>query len=240
SVGSALADAVLLSGVPENASAKADPTGWAFRRGRFSFRLENLCLTATIHGMTTLAQPIQYTPDDVERASHHDGKRYELIDGQLKEKNVGTRVLFVASRICDRLNAAFYPRFGFAAVEAMIYCFDRPNHGRKPDVVFISFGRLGSTTIPQGDIHVAPELVVEVLSPGNAGIEVEEKLNAYLDAGIQLVWIVNPDRRTIRAYRKDGTTRLYRENDALENEPLLPGLRLVAREVFPVEPTPNS
>jgi Uma2 family endonuclease len=186
--------------------------------------------------MTTLAQPVHLTPADVERASRRDGKRYELIDGELKEKNVGTRALFVASRICDRLNAAFYPGTGFAAVEAMIYCFDRRNHGRKPDVVFVTFERLGCRVIPDGDIHVAPDLVVEVLSPGNTGIEVEEKLNEYLDAGIRLIWIVNPDRRTIRIYRNDGTTRLYREKDTIENDPMLPGLRLTAGEIFPAEP----
>ncbi len=184
--------------------------------------------------MTTLAQPPQFTPEDVERASRHDGKRYELLDGDLKEKIVGTKALFVASRICDRLNAAFYPRLGFAAVEPMIYCFDRPRHGRKPDVVYVSFARLGTDVIPDGDIQVVPDLVVEVLSPGNGGIEIEEKLNEYLDAGILLIWIVNTDRRTIRLYRNDGTTRLYRESDAIENEPVLPGLRLIAGDIFPV------
>jgi Uma2 family endonuclease len=63
---------------------------------------------------------------------------------------------------------------------------------------------------------------------------VEEKLNEYLEAGARLVWIVNPDRRTIRVYRHDGTTRLYRETGVIENEPILPGFRMVVGEVFPV------
>jgi len=189
--------------------------------------------------MTTLAQPLHpaqplvLTPEDVERASNRDGKRYELLDGQLKEKIVGTEALFVASRIGERLNASQYPQHGFAACEVMIYCFDRPNHGRKPDVVFARFDRLPERRIPKGDLHVAPDLVVEVLYPGNGGIEVEEKLNEYLEARINLVWIVNPDRRTIRTYRQDGTTRLYHEKDAIENEPILPGLRMIVGEVFP-------
>jgi Uma2 family endonuclease len=183
--------------------------------------------------MSTLIPPAQLTPEDVERASERDGKLYELIDGELKEKIVGTEALFIASRISERLNVAMYPVRGFAAVEAMIYCFDRPNHGRKPDVIFVQLERLPDKKIPLGDLHLAPDLVVEVLSPGNAGIEIYDKLEEYLDAGVPLVWIVNPERRTIRVYRNDGTTHLYRGQDAIENEPLLPGFRLVTADVFP-------
>lgn len=171
---------------------------------------------------------------DVERASERDGKRYELLDGELKEKVVGFWALFIAVRIAERLNAHFYPHEGAASVEVMIYCFDRPNHGRKPDVVFVRRNRFPGNQIPDGDIRVAPDLVVEVLSPGNSGIELEDKLDEYLAAAAPMVWIVNPEARTIRVYRNDGTTRLFRAQDIIENEPLLPGFRLVVGEVFPV------
>lgn len=147
---------------------------------------------------------------------------------------MGTEALFIASRISDRLNASQYPQQGFAACEVMIYCFDRPNRGRKPDVVFARFEHFPDRRIPKGDLLFAPELVVEVLPPGNSGIEVEEKLNEYLEAKVRLVWIVNPDRHTIRVYCHDGTTRLYREKEVIENEPVLPGFRMVVGEVFPV------
>jgi Uma2 family endonuclease len=181
------------------------------------------------------SSPRQLTPEDVERASNRDSKRYELLDGELKEKTVGTEALFIASRISERLNASQYPQLGFAACEVMIYCFERPNHGRKPDVVFARFDRLPERRIPKGDLHFAPDLVVEVLSPGNSGIEFEEKLNEYLDAGVLLVWIVNPDRRTIRVYGQEGSTRLYRERGVIENELVLPKFRMAVGDVFPVK-----
>jgi Uma2 family endonuclease len=183
--------------------------------------------------MTIATPPIPLTPDDVERASERDGKRYELIDGELKEKVVGTRALFIASRIADRLNATFYPRVGFAVVEAMIYCFAPRNHGRKPDVTYVKLDRLPDKAIPEGDLLIAPDLVVEVLSPSNTGIDLEDKLDEYLAAGVPMVWIVNPDRRTIRVYRNDGTTRLFRADDKIADEPLLPGFSLKAGDVFP-------
>ena len=183
--------------------------------------------------MTTFASPIRLTPEEVERASKRDDKIYELIDGELKEKVVGTEALFVASRISERLNAAFYPHYGFSVCEGMVYCFDRPNHGRKPDVVFVQLKRLPERRIPTGDLHIAPDLVVEVISPGNLGTEMFDKLDEYLGAGIPMVWIVNPSNRTIRVYRDDGTTRLFHSADVIENDPLLPGLRLVVNDVMP-------
>jgi Uma2 family endonuclease len=183
--------------------------------------------------MATLSPAIPLTPEDVERASERDGKHYELIDGELKEKIVGAEALFVATRISERLNSALYPQQGFAAVELMIYCFERPDHGRKPDVAFVRLHRLPDRKIPKGNLRLAPDLAVEVLSPGNTGIELEDKLDEYLAADVSMVWIVNPDRRTIRIYRNDGTTRLFRAQDVIENEPLLPGFRLVVGDVFP-------
>jgi Uma2 family endonuclease len=183
--------------------------------------------------MAVVAPHLPLTPEDVERASNRDGKRYELIDGELKEKAVGFEALVIASRIAERLNAHFYPSTGVAAVEAPIYCFDRANHGRKPDVVYVMLDRLPNRAIPKGDLNFAPDLVVEVLSPGNTGIEIQDKLDEYLDAGIPLVWLVNPDSRTVRVFRHDGTTRLYRGQDAIEGDSLLPGFRLPLNDIFP-------
>ena len=69
-----------------------------------------------------------------------------------------------------------------AVVEPMVYCFGRRDHGRKPHVAFIRNDRLPEGKIPQGDLFVAPDLVVEVLSPSNSGTEVQRKLDEYLSA----------------------------------------------------------
>jgi Uma2 family endonuclease len=184
----------------------------------------------------SIVTPIQLTARDAELASERNSRRYELIDGELKEKEVGFWALFIAVRIAQHLNAQLYPHDGAAAVEVMIYCFDRPNHGRKPDVVYVRNRRFPGGVIPDGDIRLAPDLVVEVLSPGNSGIELEDKLDEYLAAGIGMVWIVNPERKTIRIYKTDGTTRLYRRQDVICDEPLLPGFKLVVGQAFPEPP----
>lgn len=186
--------------------------------------------------MSTLTAPAPLTPLDVEIAGERDAKLYELIDGELKEKVVGFKSQLIAGLIIQHLNAQFYPHEGAAAGEAMIYCFNGRNHGRKPDVVYVRMNRLPNGDIPDGDLMFAPDLVVEVLSPSNSGYEVEETLQEYLSAGIALVWIVHPDRRTVRVYRQDGTTKLFRHGDVIENEPALPGFRLLVGDVFPPVP----
>ncbi len=115
--------------------------------------------------MTTLTHSAHLTPDEVERASKRDAKLYELIDGELKEKNVGFEALVVAGKIVERLNSAFYPQTGVAAVEAMIYCFDRPNHGRKPDVVYVRLDRFPERKLPKGDLHFAPTWLPKFFLP---------------------------------------------------------------------------
>jgi Uma2 family endonuclease len=182
--------------------------------------------------MTMVAPTKQYTPLEVERASESDGKHYELVDGQLKEKLVGAEAIYIALRIALRLNALYDPRDGVALVEAMVYCFPS-GRGRKPDVSFFWKRRLPGEAVPKGDLYITPDLAVEVLSPGNSAIEIEEKLDEYLEAGVPFVWMVNPDPRTIRVYRSDGTTRLYRAGDVIENEPLLPGFRLAVADACP-------
>ena len=186
--------------------------------------------------MSTLTPPVPLTPEDVERASERDGKLYELIDGELREKKVGAKSLFIATRIAALLNAFFYPHTGFAACEVMVYCFQRKRHGRKPDVSYVRLNRLPNGTIPEGDLFVPPDLVVEVLSPNNSGEEVDEKLAEYLGARVGLVWIVSPARRTVRAFRQDGTHRMFEVHEVIEHEPALPGFRLAVSDVFPARP----
>lgn len=183
--------------------------------------------------MTTRTASALLSPLDVEIASERDGKSYELVRGELRERRVGCLSRFVATRICGRLNAVLYPRSGVAVVGAMTYCFARPDHGRKPDVIYVRMDRLPGKRIPRGDLYVVPELATEVLSPEGSAFESQGRLDEYLEAGVATVWIVNPEGRTIRIYRNDGTSRLFRAGDVIEHEPLLPGFRMVVGDAFP-------
>jgi Uma2 family endonuclease len=97
-----------------------------------------------------------------------------------------------------------------------------PDTVRAPDVAFISNTRLPDPP-PRGFAEMAPDLAVEVLSPGDTVREVAEKVADWLTAGARLVWVVDPIRTNARVYRADGTESLLGETDALDGDDVLPG-----------------
>jgi Uma2 family endonuclease len=66
--------------------------------------------------------------------------------------------------------------------------------------------------------------------------EVDQEVDDYLAAGVRLVWMVNPERRTVWVYRVDGPVRFLREPDELSGEDVLPGFRCLVSELFPPMP----
>lgn len=154
-------------------------------------------------------------------------KRTELVRGELRVREpAGYRHGDVAATSLIVLGA-FVREQGlgrvFAAETGFTLARD-PDTVRAPDVAFISTARL----LPRdtrGFAELAPDLVVEVLSPDDRPGEVLEKAGDWLKAGCRLVWIVDPIRRTGRVYRADGTLALLDEHDAFDGEDVLPGFR---------------
>ena len=79
---------------------------------------------------------------------------------------------------------------------------------------------------------IVPDLAVEVVSPNDLSEEVEEKVDEYLRAGVRLVWVVHPQRKTIRIHRADGTVQDLRQTDELSGEDVIAGFRCPVSEVF--------
>jgi len=77
-----------------------------------------------------------------------------------------------------------------------------------------------------------PLLAVEILSPSDTQEDILDKVHEYLDAGVPLVWSVEPIFRTVTAYRADGPPVLYNEQQDLTAEPHLPGFRVSVAELF--------
>jgi Uma2 family endonuclease len=175
-----------------------------------------------------------YTPEDLLAMANGDD--YELVDGQLVEKNMGTKSSWVSTQVGHRIQSFIdlHP-VGWLLTEASYQCFpDAPAKVRRPDVSFIHFGRLEDEELPDGHCPIAPDLVVEVTSPRDTHYEVAEKIEEYLSAGVSLVWIVNPHTRTVLVYRKDlDTVSFLHEADELSGEDVLPGFRCPVRDVFP-------
>ena len=103
---------------------------------------------------------------------------------------------------------------------------------RAPDVAYISVDRLPDGRLPQGFLAGAPDLAVEVLSPRDNPVEVQQKVRDYLEAGTRLVWVVAPRARSVTVYRADASARLVREPESLDGEDVLPGLTVSLADLF--------
>lgn len=105
-----------------------------------------------------------------------------------------------------------------------------PDTVRAPDVGFVRAERV-PTPRPRAYAEFAPDLAVEVLSPGDRPGEVLEKVADWLKAGTALVWVVDPERRAARVYRADGSEALLGTHDVLDGEEVLPGFMCALESV---------
>lgn len=115
--------------------------------------------------------------------------------------------------------------------EVGIYVRRDPDTIRAADLAVISKERYARSVSPSY-LDVAPELVVEILSPDDRWLDVTEKLSDYLAAGVDRVYVLDPRRRRIFAYRSLTQVAQFEEGQILEDPELLPELRLVLADLF--------
>lgn len=161
------------------------------------------------------------------------GRGYELVDGRLVEKRMGTLSSWVAGRILRILASLEDQGLGWVLPPDTGYqCFSDHQQVRKPDVSFIRTGRLPNNRLPSGYCTIAPDLAVEVLSPNDRVYDIEARIADYLAAGVTLLWLVNPETRMIQVIQPDGSSVRLSEADELTGGDVLPGLRCRVADLF--------
>jgi Uma2 family endonuclease len=183
--------------------------------------------------MNPVAAKQRIPPEDLLTMPNGDG--FELVNGALVERNMGWESSWIASRLSHFLTSfCDANQLGWVAgADASYQCFpDDPTKVRRPDVSFIRGDRLAADDRPEGHCRIAPDLAVEVISPNDLYSEVETKVDEYLRAGVQLVWVIDPPTRTVRVHRADGTLADLHEADQLSGENVLPGFRCAVRDLF--------
>ena len=161
-------------------------------------------------------------------------KRTELVRGVLVVREpAGYRHGEVAANIAFVVEAFVRPRAlgRVLAAETGFKLESNPDTVRAPDVAFIRADRV-PVPPPRGFPPIAPDLAVEVLAPDDRPGEVLAKVGDWLDAGSQLIWVVDPIRRLARVYRADGSESLLAESEALDGEDVLPGFSCPLAEVL--------
>jgi Uma2 family endonuclease len=183
-----------------------------------------------------MASTLRWTSADLA-ALPEDGKRYEIIDGELF---VSKQPHFYHQEVCSQIlrllsnwseqsglgRTVFAPGLIFADDDDVV-----------PDVAWLSHQRLAAALGKDGKLHSAPELVVEVLSPGaaNQRRDREVKLKLYSGRGVLEYWIIDWAARTVEIYRRQNAhLSLFVtlvSGDALES-PLLPGFSSGVNGIF--------
>jgi Uma2 family endonuclease len=173
------------------------------------------------------------TEQDVSDLQAREDRLYELVDGVLVEKPMGIRESCLAGLII-RLLGNFVDNYDLGLVTAPDGTLRlAPGLVRIPDVAFISWARLPRRQYPDEPIpDLAPDLAIEVLSPGNTEKEMARKVKDYFFAGTRLVWLVDPDKRTVLVYTAPDQWTRFSERQTLDGGAVLPGFRLPLAQLF--------
>ena len=168
-------------------------------------------------------------------ASASDGRKYELVEGELIETPpAGAPHGRSAMRLGGRLGRYVEEHaLGVAfAAETGFRLSSEPDTVLAPDAAFVSTERLPpGGELPEGFMDLAPDLVVEVVSPSDTAVQVQEKVDLWLRAGVRLIWVVFPKTRKVTVYQSD-EIRMLSEADQLSGAPVLPGFSCPVADIF--------
>jgi len=173
--------------------------------------------------------------DEEFMALPKDGHRYEIVNGELIDMgNSGALHGYVCSLLLATLvSYSLSEKLGIVFDSSTAFKMKNGNR-RSPDISFFAKERLqGITELPSGFLEGAPDLVVEVLSPGNTVEEMHDKLVEYFDNGTRLAWMIHPSEHYILVYRSaQEPDRLLKSVDALDGEEVIPGFSLPVADLF--------
>ena len=182
--------------------------------------------TAPIEPLAMTAEELFELPDD--------GMRHELVEG---EPRTMTPAGFDHGRVAMRLGACILQHVdaqhlgGVVAAETGFVLGRGPDTVRAPDVAFVAADRVPLARTA-GFAELAPDLVVEVVSPSDRSSDVSSKAAMWLDAGVRLVWVVDPQARLAAVHHPGGLVTVLREDGVLDGEGVLPGFRLPLVALF--------
>jgi len=169
------------------------------------------------------------TEDDAIRINESE-RICELIDGTIVEKAVSLPADYLGTLVAHLLMTFVLPRkLGMVVSASGLF---RMIHGnlREPDVSFTRKDRLPNPLPRVGGW--CPDLCVEVLSPGNTKKEMIRKRSEYFTSGCQIVWEIDPEKRTAGVYTKSGAVSTVGIAGSLDGSEVLPGFQLSLAEVF--------
>jgi Uma2 family endonuclease len=183
----------------------------------------------------SVAAPPRLTPEDLLALPDHKG--YELVDGELVELKISEDSSWIAGEILILLGTYIRGKgLGWVYPEGTAFrCFSDPDRIRRADASFIRRERRPQGPVQVGFTEVAPDLAVEVVSPGDVAYEVENKVQDWLLAGVETVWVVMPPNRSVTVYAQGQKPVKLETQDEITLD-MIPGFRYQVAEFFPPQP----
>jgi Uma2 family endonuclease len=175
-----------------------------------------------------------FTADDLLKEPR-DGYRYELTKGKLIREppagNIhGKRTMRLGWRLARHVEANDLGVV-FAAETGFRLASD-PDTVRAPDIAFVSKARVEQVGEFEGFWPGAPDLAIELISPGDLYTSVDDKIEEYLSAGTRAVWVVDPRRQTVTVYRSLSNITILTEAGTLKGGDIIPEFSCRVAEIF--------
>lgn len=171
------------------------------------------------------------------------GRWVEVVDGELVEIDtdaMGYTHTAVISNVYDLLKPFVKANdLGYVHGDGLKYILAVSEDGietsRTPDLVYLRKGRIPKASERDRPFKGAPDLAVEVASPGQSAPVLLKKVTDYLDHGTEEVWLLYPARKELHQYRRDEqAVRVYHEHAEVET-PLFPGFKLSVSALFVID-----
>ena len=180
------------------------------------------------------AQHRLLTAEDLAKQPNDDA-RYELVKGVLhKMPPAGFEHGICAAEIGSRLNVHVKThQLGYVCgAETGFKIAQDPDTVRAPDAAFVRQASIERQGIVKGYWEGAPDLAIEVISPGDTYAEVAEKVEEWLTAGCTMVWVINPRRETVEVYRSNEDFTVLRGTDILDGADVVEGFQCQVQDIF--------
>jgi len=173
--------------------------------------------------------------DQAFMALPDDECRYEIVNGELVVMgNSGALHGYISIVLSSALFAIVSPQKLGVLFDSSTAFKMKNGNKRSPDISFFAKERFqGIADLPIGFLEGAPDLAVEILSPGNTVEEISTKLVEYFENGTRLVWVINPIQHYVLVYRSaQEPDRLLKRGDFLDGEDVINGFSFSVDQLF--------
>jgi Uma2 family endonuclease len=170
------------------------------------------------------------TAEQFDALPEEEGRKWELLDGELIEVSSATpKHNLILAQLLSLLHSFVIPRrLGVVLPETDLAV--RANTRLRPDLGFFSADTWRTVDLERVPVLQTPDIAVEIISPSETATTIHRKIDAYLKWGVQEVWLIDPETRTLFVHSRAGIQRL--SEGAFLTSTLVPGWQLQIADLF--------